>query len=115
MCAATAHSAPPPMKGGARTQLPTGVFLAGGLIAQMRKMWACGLMRLLEPTSEKVGDRFTTLSTMRIVRAPPTLPRQILLYQGRYDEAQRYLAKAVAGYFSPLVMAEELGVCAARW
>jgi len=32
---------------------------------------------------------------------------QILFYQGRHDEAERYLARAVAGYFSPLIIKEE--------
>lgn len=32
---------------------------------------------------------------------------QIKLYRGQYDEAERYLHKAVSGYFSPLTLHEE--------
>lgn len=32
---------------------------------------------------------------------------QILLYRGQYEEAERYLHKAVSGYFSPLTLHEE--------
>ncbi len=32
---------------------------------------------------------------------------QILMYRGQYTEAERYLHKAVSGYFSPLTLHEE--------